>query len=130
MKSILTLAALFLGACATPTTSQGLDAGPQPTAVQIDGVVQDYLRESLQDPDSVKQFQMVSGPTFLTWVRPLISGGGKDAAWLVCFAYNAKNSYGAYVGVKTDGMAIRQYVAGAPYVVVRDINWGTASSRC
>ena len=56
-------------------------------------------------------------------------GGDHEEAWLVCFEYNAKNSYGAYVGLKTDGYAMRMNANGEAEIVT-DVNWALADNRC
>lgn len=120
---------LFLAGCATPHTGERVvDAGPQPTEEQAKQVIMSFLNSSLKDPDSIKQFRVVNGPSRMTWYRGLINGGGNDSAWLVCFEYNAKNSYGGYVGLKTDGIAMRVY--GESASMVPWVNWGLADSRC
>lgn len=126
---VLAISALFLTACATPNTGERvIDAGPQPSEAQAATAVMDYLRTTLKDPDSIKQFRIRSGPETITWYRGLINGGGNEQAWLICFEYNAKNSYGGYVGLKTDGVALRLY--GDRASVVPWVNWGLADRRC
>ena len=129
LGSVLTISALFLTGCATPNTGERvIDAGPRPSEVQATAAVMDYLRGTLKDPDSIKQFNIRSGPETITWYRGLINGGGNEQAWLICFEYNAKNSYGGYVGLKTDGVALRLY--GDTASVVPVVNWALADRRC
>lgn len=94
-------------AYATPNAGPLIeDAGPAPTAEQARMAVTAWLQGNLKDPDSLKQFDMLDGPTLVTWnYGPPF--GGHQQAWLVCFQYNAKNSYGAYTGVTPDGIALR-----------------------
>ena len=93
--------------CATPNTGQDVTpAGPEPTTTQALAAIDVHLRRSLKDPDSVKQFAVVSGPVLITWYRGLLRGGGHERAWMMCFEYNAKNSYGAYVGIKREAIAV------------------------
>lgn len=105
------------------------NAGEAPTKDAAEKAILAYLKTSLKDPDSLKQFEMVSGPTFATWYRGVLRGGGTDAGWLHCFKYNAKNSYGAYTVVKTEGLMLRTFYDGrADYI--SDVNWTLASRTC
>ena len=66
-------------------------------------LVMDYLDENLKDPDSLKDFALISavkrgalnygafntGPSGRSFSNPM---------YCVCAKYNAKNSYGGYVG--------------------------------
>lgn len=55
----------------------------------------------LKDPDSIKQPRVtVSG--IVGWP----ARGAWMLGWQVCYAYNAKNSNGAYVGVKQSTMPV------------------------
>lgn len=127
----LIIGALLLTACATPGTNTGqqvIEAGPRPSEAQATAAVMAYLRGTLKDPDSLKQFRIRSGPDLISWYRGLLYGGGHEQAWLVCFEYNAKNSYGGYVGIKVDGYALRLY--GNTASVVPVVNWPLASRNC
>jgi hypothetical protein len=81
-NSIAVIALLGVAACAGP------GPGDYPAHYQQD--VQQYLRDDLKDPYSVRDLS-VSPP-----VRATV-GFGADV-WKSCVRYNAKNSYGAYVG--------------------------------
>jgi hypothetical protein len=99
---------LAIAGCATPTSGPDvMPAGPSPTVAQAEAEIRNVLGRLLKDPDSVKQFEMDGMPRYVSWYRGLINGGGHESAWLWCFSYNAKNSFGAYVGVKRDGIAMR-----------------------
>jgi len=125
----LAVATLFLAACATPNSGQRvIEAGPRPNEAQATAAIMDYLQRTLKDPDSLKQFRIRSGPDTINWYRGLINGGGNEQAWLYCFEYNAKNSYGGYVGLKTDGFALRLY--GDTASVVPVVNWALADRNC
>lgn len=130
MSRLLLIALIgALSACATPRTGETYIArGPMPSAEQAERAVRAYLARALKDPDSLKQFAITFGPSPVQWYRGLINGGGNEQAWLVCFEYNAKNSYGAYTGLKTDGVALR--MAGSDTVVVPSVNWLIADTRC
>lgn len=81
-------------------------AGPEPNRAQVDATVRAHLAASLKDPDSLKQYELLSVRK-TRWMRGALNGGGSEEGWLACFSYNAKNSYGGYVGAKTDGLIFR-----------------------
>lgn len=119
-----------LAGCATAPSGKGsyVTAGDQPSKDDLEPVVKRYLATTLKDPDSVKQFQIVSGPTYITWYQGLLGGGGHEGGWLVCYDYNAKNSYGGYTGVKRDGIVVRGTGSSAQWV--QRVNWNAASTNC
>ena len=107
---LLSLMAFALISCATPQSGpMVVDAGPMPTKEQAEQAIKNGLQMVLKDPDSLKQFRLRSGPKLISWYRGLVNGGGHEKAWLYCYEYNAKNSFGAYTGLKIDGAAMRVY---------------------
>ncbi len=79
-----TLLFLLMIACASGASAQ-----------EYKQQVQTYLKHYMKDPDSLKQFT-VSKPEHAD-----VRIGGRMYHWLSsCVSYNAKNSYGAYEGVK------------------------------
>lgn len=90
---------LSLASCATPMPQQQ-DIGPKPENYETRAT--EYIREKLKDPDSMKNIKVgairdgicrtgglmfanrVVGPTMRGWVVPV--------------SYNAKNSFGGYIG--------------------------------
>ena len=86
-----------------------------------------YLQSTLKDPDSIKQFSIVSGPLSTYW-RPSAFSSEYSAAWLICFEYNAKNSYGGYVGVKRDGLMLKR--SGDVVYHLDGVNWASVPDRC
>jgi hypothetical protein len=99
--SAVTVVVLALTGCA-PTPGGGLlntntiqDAGPKPTMSETR--VRSYLNATLKDPYSVMDLS-ISEP-----VISFCSVGvyGSYFGWRVDVTYNAKNSYGAYVGLRT-----------------------------
>lgn len=88
--------------------------------------VLEHLYRSLKDPDSLKQFKVRSVER-MTWSRSWDSD--YEQAWLVCYEYNAKNSYGGYVGLKADGLPLRTFEGGG-ISVVPNVNWALTNSRC
>lgn len=132
--AVSALVLIVLSGCVAPPTGNEpsseimMTAGPQPSREVAERAVMKHLRDALKDPDSLKQFEIDSGPTLITWTRGLINGGGNDQGWLMCFRYNAKNSYGAYIGVKPDGIVLRE--SSGDYYMVERVNWQLASARC
>jgi hypothetical protein len=85
--------------CSPVTGSDHLaknDPGPYPTNYKQ--VVGNYLPASLKDPYSVQSLS-ASQPQKVT-VDTGLAGGGNVQAWQSCVTYNAKNSYGAYTGIR------------------------------
>lgn len=124
------ICALMTGCAAQPVQSDSVlsQAGPPPSIEAADAAIRGYLLATLKDPDSLKQYRMTTIPTAFSWYRGLLHGGGDDAAWLVCFEYNAKNSYGGYTGVKSEGYAMK--VTNNVARVINYVNWPTATRRC
>jgi len=124
----LVVATLFLTACVTPNSGERVvEAGARPTEAQATVAIMDYLRRTLKDSDSLKQFRIRSGPDIITWYQGRFYGGGNEQAWLVCYEYNAKNSYGGYVGVTTHGLVLR--LNGDTATVVQ-VNWAATDRNC
>jgi len=132
-RTAVALAVSFfvLGGCA-PTHSVRISdeevrarVGPMPDQAKAEEAILKDLRPKLKDPDSVKQFRIVSGPIFVNhdvWVGLLYGGTRHVEGWLYCAEYNAKNSYGAYGGVERMAFllisnASRAGLGGDPWVV-------------
>lgn len=127
------LAVIFLGAalggCATPRTGQTMVVrGLEPTKEQAEKAALRFLSTALKDPDSLKQFGITYGPIPMSWYRGIVNGGGHEEAWLICFQYNAKNSYGAYPGAKIEGLALR--VVNDEAVYLPNVNWLVSNQQC
>ena len=104
MKIFFLFIALCLSSCATAKNDKIITrAGQPPPAEFSEDYVLSLLANTLKDPESLKKFT-IAPPRLLTMRRSFIDGGGLDEAWLICFRYNAKNSYGAYVGEKPGGV--------------------------
>ena len=58
-------------------------------------LAQDYVKASLKDPYSVVWQEIAAPERGACW-----SGSDWQTGWRVFIAYNARNSYGAYVGVR------------------------------
>jgi len=100
MKACLLMSLLLsIGACATAPSTQELavaNYGDPPS--RLEEVITLYLKETLKDPDSLKNLRI--GIPRKGWTK---TNYGKDVLYghWVGFSYNAKNSYGGYVGQKT-----------------------------
>lgn len=88
-----------LAGCAGPNsffnTNTQADAGQAPT--DVEAKVKAHLRYSLKDPDSVKDLAV--GLPVLS--QCAVGVYGSYHGWRVGVEYNAKNSYGGYVGLRT-----------------------------
>ncbi len=92
--------AVILGGCATSgggfmNTNLPADAGQAPTGYEQ--TIKTYLRSALKDPNSMIDFS-VSSPILTSCAVGIY---GPFHGWRVTTSYNAKNSYGGYVGLKT-----------------------------
>ncbi len=99
MKKLLSAAflAIALAACSTPgggmlNTNTPVDAGTAPTSYE--STVRNYLRANLKDPYSMMDLS-ISSPALGSCA---VGVYGPFWGWRVEVSYNAKNSYGAYVG--------------------------------
>jgi hypothetical protein len=99
MKRAILAAGILLAGCATsPQERQAIaESVPDGYRAQITA----YYKSALKDPDSVKG-AMISGPT--TAFVGLLNGGNVPA---VCVRFNAKNSMGGYVGLRTTAVVFR-----------------------
>ncbi len=128
------IAALIATGCATDTAvgrsevTPEILAGKAPTPEQAERAVMQQLASSLKDPDSIKQFKMLSPPILTTWYQGLLAGADYEGGWMVCFEFNAKNSYGGYVGVKKERVVVRMY--GDIPVLAQRVNWPLVSASC
>ncbi len=92
------------GRAATPH-----DAGPRPNP---NAVIAAYLNEVLKDPESAR-ISNILGPTFINVPSEMLVQG--TYGWGICFAVNAKNSYGGYTGssvftlIWRNGRVVRVY---------------------
>lgn len=98
--SIVLALTAMIGGCATPggglmNTNVQADAGQAPTATEQK--IRTFLRATLKDPNSMTDFS-VSDPVLASCAVGIY---GAFHGWRVATSYNAKNSYGGYVGLKT-----------------------------
>lgn len=120
-------AAAALTACGSIPTGEIIkEAGAAPTQEQAEQAIRAHLRRTLRDPDSLRDFAMLSGPTLTTGTT---AGGNYEQVWLVCVEYNAKNAYGGYTGIATESYPLRFSSSGGLEIISR-INWVAQDRRC
>lgn len=93
----IVLAATILCGCATeiPQTSANVSAaGGQLTPKAVQRLVQQYIRDTFDDPDGITDLQ-INRPMLATY--PAL---GKKAEWEVEFSCNARDNTGAYTGIQ------------------------------
>ncbi len=97
MRSLVGLVAVpcLLAACAT---APGVRDDPGPFPDNYEQIVQNKLNETLKDPYSVRDLSIPRPMVTTVWTG-LVNGGNLHA-WGTCVRYNAKNSFGAYVGLR------------------------------
>lgn len=122
----LCAALIGLAGCASVPTGQVLqEAGPRPTRAQAEAVIRAHLGRALRDPESLRDFALLSGPDLVTGTN---AGMNYEKAWLFCVEYNAKNAYGGYTGIATESYPLR--FSGSDLLIVSPINWVGADRRC
>lgn len=99
MRPLTAMLLAALVGCATAPTSVVTpnDYGDTPTPEGVRRAVLEHLKMSLRDADSLKDL-VISPPHRECYSKGLLNGGGLVCAHKVCVGYNAKNSFGAYVG--------------------------------
>jgi hypothetical protein len=73
------------------------DPGPEPTNLEVR--VQRHLKEVLKDPYSVRDLEISPPVRASMWTG--VVNYGEVQTWSTCVRYNAKNSYGGYVGLRS-----------------------------
>lgn len=113
-KTIIVLASLFIVGCAQVTQEdiKNADYGVYPD--QYEKIAKSYYEEVAKDPDSIK-YREITQPK-KSWVNDF---GTHKFGYMTCVTRNGKNSYGAYVGYKTDGILIKN---GIIIHVVNDVD--------
>ncbi len=105
---ILILSTLaVISSCASTSAQQSADHGPAP--VNYEEAIDRYLDRNLKDPDSLKDFTILTEPKkgFVNYGAFETGPTGKNfsnAMWYVCIEYRAKNSFGAYTGLETEAL--------------------------
>lgn len=115
VRGIFLAAAATLAACGqVQTRPSDLSPGVKPTEALAEQAVRRHLSGVLKDPDSLKQFRITSLSS-REWQETRWAPW--HAGWLICYEYNAKNSYGGYVGLKRAGLVIRVAPVDDPYPI-------------
>lgn len=136
MKVSLAIAlTLGLSGCVQPPSAVPLDqlnspqpAGIAPTDEEALHALKFHLERSLKDPGSVKQFRVLTQPTWAIWRGTGTWINAMDGGWLVCYELNAKNSYGGYTGLKTQGVVFHRN--GDRLVPIQEVNWSSIDPTC
>jgi len=94
---------VFLSSCASTTSQQVADHGPMP--INYEEAIQIYLDRNLKDPDSLKDFAILTVPkkghvNYGAFTKGPSGKTFSNAMWYVCIEYRAKNSFGAYTGLQ------------------------------
>jgi len=76
------------------------DYGPAVSIGEAESIIKDYMKTSLKDPYSVRDFEILGQPKKCFWKKIYGSFYPNYYGWCATHQYNAKNSYGAYIGMK------------------------------
>lgn len=90
--------------------------------------LQEHLAQTLKDPGSIKQFRVLTSPTWATWRGTGYWVNSMDGGWLVCYELNAKNSYGGYVGLRTQGVVF--HANGGRLIPIKEVDWSSIDPAC
>lgn len=123
--AVIAASTALVGCGSIPTGEVIQTAGAQPTKEQAETAIRTHLRRTLRDPDSLRDFAMLSGPTLTTGTT---AGGNLEQVWLVCVEYNAKNAYGGYTGISTESYPLR--FSGDSLTIISRINWVGQDKHC
>jgi hypothetical protein len=117
MRTFLIAAICGLSAigCVQPATEAEIaaaDYGPEPTQEQAEHAIRLWMRHYLKDPGSVTDFEAKwQGSGYLR--QAPLAGGATFWGWRYEASWNAKNSYGGYVGITSHAFVIKNgYVIG------------------
>jgi len=77
------------------------DYGTQVSMENAETIIKEYMKTSLKDPYSVQDFKILnSDPKKCFWKNIYGSFYPNYYGWCIIHQYNAKNSYGAYIGLE------------------------------
>lgn len=119
---LMGLVAVMVTGCAGapyPTREQikQSDAGPYPK--KYERAVNEYLSSVLKDPSSLRNLS-ITKPEKTAHQASVFMGGKLTYQYRSCVRYNAKNSYGGYVGMK----AYTFYIShNSVFDVTTDCGW-------
>lgn len=96
--ALATIAALVLTGCAS---ASGAGMGLPPDNYKQ--IVREHVRTNFLDPYSIRDPEIAAPrPSG----GPILVPAGLKEVWVVCFRANAKNSFGAYTGMRPTAMLI------------------------
>ena len=110
---------VVLGGCTSAAQREAMVHGIEP--FDYETTIMFYLDRNLKDPDSLKDFAILTEPRkgFLNYGAFEKGPTGKNfsnALWYVCIEYRAKNSFGAYTGLEQQAV----FFFGESIVATRD----------
>lgn len=109
MRRILCVVLLAtLTACAQTSVSGSSPDDPGVLPAAYEDIIKAYLDRTLKDPYSVRDLTISQPVQRSLWLG--LVGGGSVQAYVTCVSFNAKNSYGAYVGRRSYTMAFKDAV--------------------
>jgi hypothetical protein len=92
---------ILMPSCAPTPTASNVGAFP----ARYREIARDYLRSTLLDPYSARDFQIATEPKS---AQIHVAGTlTHETGWAVCYRGNAKNRMGAYTGVKEGVLLVR-----------------------
>lgn len=132
LLSSISVALLTVG-CAQPPQSSGpvippAPCGVAPTEAEATAALHTHLERTLKDPDSVKQFRVLTPPTWAVWTGTGQWARSLDGGWMICYELNAKNSYGGYIGLQKRGIAFESHQGRL--IPITDVNMSTLEPAC
>lgn len=126
-------AALLSVGCAQPPQSSGTVIPPAPrgvvpTEAEATAALLAHLERTLRDPDSVKQFRVLTPPAWAVWTGTGQWARSLDGGWMICYELNAKNSYGGYAGLQKRAIAFESNQGRL--IPITDVNMSTVDPAC
>lgn len=102
LRALLVGCAMILASCAqVPQRTSGdaaPDYGPYPSS-DYENIVKAWMKTNLRDPYSVQDLS-ISAPVRDRFWGGLLVTGGYVYAHRTCVRFNAKNAFGAYIGLR------------------------------
>lgn len=102
------MCSLLLANCATiPTPAQNAAADHGPSPSNYEEIVHTYIKRTFLDPYSVRDLQIEKPKKGWMTGAPLFGEPSAYYGWDVVFTLNGKNSFGAYTGLQTIDLLVR-----------------------
>lgn len=100
--------ALLTGSCAAyPSAAQNEAADHGPYPKNYEAIVHDWMKRTLFDPYSVRDLTIAKPVKGWRTGSPLFGEKSVNYGWEVLVTLNAKNQLGAYTGLQTYDLIIR-----------------------